>query len=147
MKWSCSLTIPMVPQPKRRVRAATSKGKIVTYKDQKTKSYERSMALFLKQFAPSEPLKGAVSVSIRFLHARPKRLQLKANKRTVTSAGRIWKHSRPDIDNLAKAVCDSLQVAGFFKDDGQISSLDAMDFYTENDKDSRIELFICELAG
>jgi Holliday junction resolvase RusA-like endonuclease len=146
MKYSKSILVPITPQPKRRVRATTSKGKIVTYKDEKTKRYENSLSLYLKQHAPSKPLLGAIGLSIRFLHARPKRLSVKAKNGVVTCAGRIWKKTRPDVDNLTKAISDCLQTAGFFRDDGQIASIDARDFYTEDGQEPRIEIFISELA-
>lgn len=56
------------------------------------------------------PLEGPLVIRVSFLLPRPQRPRF-----TVPA-------TRPDWDKLARAVCDALQAAGLFRDDGQIVS-------------------------
>lgn len=89
-------TVPGEAVPKGRPRS-TKRG--ITYTPEKTRKYEdyvRSVAL---QYAPKELLKCALDVELRFFLQRPKTL----SKRVVHHI------KRPDIDNFAKALLDSLE--------------------------------------
>lgn len=64
-----------------------------------------------------------VSVSLVFCFPRPKsHLKKDGSFRAGTPT---HKTSKPDIDKLARAVLDSLTLAGVFKDDAQVYSLTA----------------------
>ena len=136
------ITVPVAPQPKRRIRASASGGRVVTYKDRATRIFERSVALYLRQYAPLHPIEGPVAITLAFVHARPRRLLQNTTRGKPIPDGLIPKATTPDIDNLCKAVFDSAQVAGFFRDDCQVSELHALDFYAERSGKPRIEISI-----
>jgi len=147
LNFSASITIPIPPQPKRRVRAAVMSGKVRTYQDPKTKRYEQSCAIYLRQGAPLRPVDGPVALDIRFFHDRPKRLQQKTHKGIPVSDHPIRKATRPDLDNLCKAIADSLQIAGFYRDDGQLVRLTAFDYYVERGGEARTHVIFSELGA
>lgn len=64
---------------------------------------------------PSSPLECPLKVSITFRLKRPKRLMRKRDE-----DGEILSVSKPDLDNLAKAVWDALTQDGWMRDDAQI---------------------------
>ena len=67
---------------------------------------------------PEQPLDGPLEVAIWLHFPRPKRLMRKKDP-----AGTVVHTSKPDADNVAKAVLDALQEDGWFRDDCQVWSL------------------------
>jgi len=145
LTYEIKCTIPVTPQPKRRVRAASHGGRVVTYKDRSTKLFERSVALYLRQYAPLQPLEGPVRFRIDFIHPRPRRLLQRTKSGQPVAPGLHWKPTTPDLSNLCKAIEDAAQVAGIIHNDSQIAELHALDFYSERDQEPRIVLTISEL--
>ena len=84
-------------------------GRGMVYTPAKTVAYEKVVALAAKAAmrGNTPPIIGPVSVDIKFFLARPK-----SNKSTEPVV-------KPDIDNLAKSVCDALNGI-VWKDDSQI---------------------------
>lgn len=83
----------------------------------KTAEASRLLARLLAPHAPSEPMTGPISLSVRWVYsyrvAEPQRnrgLDIPCDK-------------RPDCDNLAKGLLDIMTSCGFWIDDGQISEL------------------------
>ena len=70
-----------------------------------------------------EPLRGPLSVHLTFLMPRPK-------SRKVD----VWHTSRPDADNLAKAILDALGDACIWCDDAQVAMLGAQKRYVTGDE-------------
>ena len=75
-----------------------------------------------RQHRPRAPIVGPVRVDLCFYFARPK-----SHFRTGKLAGVLrddapkWHTTKPDRDNLEKAVLDALtQVGGFWQDDSQV---------------------------
>ncbi len=66
-----------------------------------------------------QPIRGPVAVRLRFHMPRPKRLP----------AAALWHTTKPDADNLAKAVLDALTDAGLWSDDAQVAELTALKTY------------------
>jgi len=60
-------------------------------------------------------LSGPVRVDIRWLFPRPRRLCRKRDP-----DGPVWQISRPDRDNLDKAVLDAVSTIMFWRDDAQV---------------------------
>ena len=147
MSFYVEITIPLPPQPKRRVRSAIMSGKVRTYQDPKTKRYEQSCAIYLRQSAPSKPIDGSVALDVCFFHERPKRLQQRTHRGEKVPDYAIHKSTRPDIDNLCKALADSLQIAGFYRDDGQLVFLSASDYYVERGGQPRTDLIFSALEA
>lgn len=114
------ITVPAVPvaQPRPRVFNIGGKARAVSAPAKHpVNAFKSCCAVTWRNAYPGPPIEGAVALRLVFVMPRPK--------------NRIWKsrpmprepHStRPDIDNLAKAVLDCLnQIA--FRDDSQIHSL------------------------
>jgi len=59
-------------------------------------------------------------IDFKFIHKRQKKHTVKKY-----GAGRIWKTTRPDLDNYVKAINDGLQSGGVIADDSQIISMTA----------------------
>ena len=70
--------------------------------------------------APSEPLQGPVRLLVKWLFPAGK-----AHKNGE------WKITRPDTDNLQKALKDAMTKAGFWKDDAQVASEIAEKFWAD----------------
>lgn len=75
------------------------------------------------------PLTGPLNVVMTFRVARPK-AHYRSNGELKPTAP-TWSEKRPDTDKLARAVCDSLTVAGVWLDDSQVSSLRAVKVYAK----------------
>jgi Holliday junction resolvase RusA-like endonuclease len=66
------------------------------------------------------PLDGPLEVWITFRFPIPA-----SRARSVHDSGWGWKTTKPDIDKLARAACDSLTAAGLIQDDARIVRLHA----------------------
>jgi Holliday junction resolvase RusA-like endonuclease len=73
---------------------------------------------------PASPIEGPLRVSIDFLLPRPKRLM-----RQRDPDGPIYCESKPDRDNLEKAVLDAFKTDGWFRDDCQVVAGEVRKFY------------------
>lgn len=78
------------------------------YTKEKVQSAKDWYGWNLKKYAPDEPFTGAVAVSVAW------HFELKSAKKMTP------KTTRPDLDNLEKALFDVMTKLGFWKDDSQI---------------------------
>ena len=106
-----------VPQPRPRVTTRGGHGHAYTPASHAIHGYRQSVALAAKA-AGCEPHDQAVSVVIDFVFARPKS-HLRSSGEPKPSAPSL---PRPDVDNTAKAVLDSLNGIAW-ADDSQVSRL------------------------
>lgn len=125
-----TLTLPLAPQPKERPRLGKA-GRIYTPKA--TAEYEHAVRLCAAHL-PS--LEGALRLDAVFIFDRPKSLK---------SRGRSPRTSRPDLDNLLKALCDGLQGA-LFADDAQVVEMHAAKVYAAEDEAAHIEVQITQIT-
>ncbi len=79
--------------------------------------------------AALEPVDGPVYLLCTFVHVRPKRLNTKR-----TTAARIPKTTKPDIDNLLKTVMDGLTRGQAWHDDNQVCVVRCEDYYAAKDE-------------
>ena len=79
--------------------------------------------------AALEPVNGPVYLLCTFVHVRPKRLNTKR-----TTAARIPKTTKPDIDNLLKTVMDGLTRGQAWHDDNQVCIVRCEDYYAAKDE-------------
>lgn len=107
------LVIPIEPKPKARPRATVIAGHASVYTPKETRVFEAKIAAIAAEKIP-KPLEGPVRIGLAFYMTRPKRLYRKKDP-----DGWIYNPSRPDLDNLEKAVTDGLQSIAY-KDDSQI---------------------------
>ena len=105
-----------VPQPRVRVSTVGGFGRAYVPKSHAVHAYRQAVALAAKA-AGCEPHPQPVNVVIDFVFARPKSHLRKSGVRT--DAPRL---PRADLDNMAKAVLDSLNGVAWV-DDSQVSRL------------------------
>jgi Holliday junction resolvase RusA-like endonuclease len=74
------------------------------------------------------PLMGPLALEVAFQFPMPR-----SRPASVRAAGRAPKSTKPDIDKLLRAVCDSLTVAGLIADDALISTVLATKQEVAND--------------
>lgn len=127
-------TIPGKPQGKGRPRFST-KGKFVsTYTPEKTKEYENLVQeSFLRQCKGQydKDYVGEVKVKIIAYFEPPKSMSKKKYKELID--GRFGYLHKPDTDNVAKVILDSLNGLAY-KDDNQVSCLLVIKEYAETSK-------------
>ena len=106
------------PTPKGRPKVARRGQYSTIYTPQKTREAEQSFQAQALKFKPEQPLDEALRVSIFFYKLKPKSMPKKV----------IHWTKKPDIDNMAKLVLDSMNKI-FFRDDSQIIELDVYKAY------------------
>lgn len=117
------IILPIAPAPKERPRFANGHA----YTPNRTKWYEEAVQLTL-QAAKIRPVTGAVNMTVTFYLAIPKSWQ--NAKKQLAKEGKLRPTTKPDIDNLTKAIMDGCN--GFlYNDDKQVVDLTLHKFYGE----------------
>ena len=116
------------PRGKQRPRMCRVNAKTVTYTPKPTKDYEQKVKVSYntvsKQFFDKDvPLE----VDIKAYFSVPKKFATSAHSKKILSV------SPPDVDNVAKIVCDALNGVAYF-DDRQICKLNVEKYYSETPK-------------
>lgn len=112
-----SFSVPGVPIAQPRVKATAIGGHARVYTPKTADAYKAAVAIAFKTACGGNPPDGPVLVAIEFVMPRPKGMVWK--KREMPS---LWHTKKPDIDNLAKAVIDSLLGLAWV-DDSQVCSV------------------------
>jgi Holliday junction resolvase RusA-like endonuclease len=81
--------------------------------------WRETFAWQAKQYRPQTPLSGPIALMLQFVFPRLKK-HLSANGKPKATAP-FYKDTKPDWDNLGKAVSDVLTTLQFWRDDAQIS--------------------------
>lgn len=115
--------LPIAPAPKERPRFANGR----VYTPNRTKWYEEAVQLTL-QAAKIRPVTGAVSMTVTFYLTIPKSWQ--NAKKQLAKEGKVRPTTKPDIDNLAKAIMDGCNGL-LYNDDKQVVDLTLRKFYGE----------------
>lgn len=133
-------------RPRFRIVKAGRKQFVQTYTDPATRKYEASVkAVVAELMAGASPLHGPLSVSLRFRMPIPKS-ETKAT-RAGMAAGEVAHISKPDSDNLAKAILDAMNGVAFGSD-SQITRLFVTKVYADKPGvDVRVEAFAPQTAG
>lgn len=127
--------MPMVPptvtfQDK---ELAVIKGKPVLHDSAQLRAVKAKLLGYLAKYTPAEPIQGPVRVAVKVCYpATAKHLPCE------------WKITKPDIDNLQKALLDCMTKLKFWKDDAQICSLIAEKFWSDV---PGIFVFVTRLEG
>ena len=83
------------------------------------------------EFAPKKPLEGALWLELIFNMPRPKsHYRTGKNSHLLKSNAPVMHTKKPDLDNLVKFVCDSIDKK-FYLDDSQITRIQAVKLYSE----------------
>ena len=117
---SLEFAIPIAPKGKERHRSMIRGGKSATYNTKKATAYEAAIRGYVQSKYDGEPLEGPLIVHVVAIFKRPA---------TVTRAQHTVK---PDADNIAKAICDSLNGV-LWTDDKSIVYLTIRKLYGEKD--------------
>lgn len=81
--------------------------------------WENTVEVEAKAQLPGLQFAGAVEITLIFYRTPP--TSWPKWKKEFAMEGERLIEEKPDFDNLAKAVCDGLENAGLFADDGQIA--------------------------
>ena len=108
-----------VPQPRPRV----AHGRAYVPKSHPIHAYRMTVAIVARTLWYQPLLKGPVGVDLEFFLARPQRLTWKTRPMVAE-----WHTGKPDSDNLAKAILDSL-LGVVIEDDDQVCRLSVVKRY------------------
>lgn len=113
------------PQGEARGRATSIGGHARIYTPAKARAYRASIAALAEPYRPAERLSGSLAVAIVATFCRPAYMR-RRSRRTGGLLGGWHEHpmphtSKPDGDNVAKAVLDALKT--WWGDDAQVSDL------------------------
>lgn len=136
-------TIPGEPIPQPRHRAVSFGGKARMYLPTKhpVQPFKEAVALMARQAHPGEPLEGPLSCRLVFTLPRPK-----TRTRKTKPNPRYYSTSRPDVDNLAKAVLDALNGL-LFRDDSQIATLMLVKEVAAGGQEPSTEVWLTQLPA
>ncbi|WP_238884471.1 RusA family crossover junction endodeoxyribonuclease [Clostridium sp. YIM B02551] len=118
------LTIPGEPKGKGRPRL----GKNVTYTPKDTVEYENLVKLCFYQ-SEYKKLEGEIKATIKAYYSIPKSASKK--NRSLMEQNLIRPTKKPDLDNVAKIILDSLNKLAY-DDDSQVVVLVIEKFYSDN---------------
>jgi Holliday junction resolvase RusA-like endonuclease len=120
-------TIPGIPVPKGRPRFSMQHGFPRAYTPKETATFENLVRVcYLQRFHKTTTIKCPISVDICAVFPYIKSL----SKRMITAGGMIPKTTKPDGDNLIKAILDSLN--GYaWRDDSLVYKIDFIKIYGE----------------
>lgn len=90
-------------------KTAVVNGRIMHYKSRGAKQTFAILTEALRPYAPAEPMKGPIRLCTEWKFPRGK-----------SHLDGEWKISRPDTDNLVKALKDVMTRLGFWIDDSQV---------------------------
>lgn len=119
------------PQGKGRPRFSTRGGFVKTYTPEKTASYENFVKLCYLNKYKGQKLDGDIIAEITAYFSIPKSFSKK--KRSEAIEGKIMPTKKPDTDNIAKTILDSLNGIAF-EDDKQVVALLVKKLYGEEAK-------------
>ena len=119
------------PQGKGRPRFSTRGGFVKTYTPEKTASYENFVKVCYLNKYKGQKLDGEIIAEIIAYFSIPNSFSKK--KRAQAIEGKIRPTKKPDTDNIAKTILDSLNGIAF-EDDKQVVALLVKKLYGEEAK-------------
>ena len=123
--------VPGPPVGKGRPRFSTINGHAVAYTPEKTASFENLVRLAYKQAYPDKkPFDKGVQLSVTINAYFPIPKATSKKKAALMKERQIRPTTKPDLDNLAKSICDALNKVAFY-DDSQVVVLKVRKFYDE----------------
>lgn len=133
--------VPGKPFGKQRPRVACRRKFSKAYTPEKTKTYENLVKLFYAQESKGEmfPEDAELEIKIVAYYEIPK--SVSKVKREKMLSGEIRPTKRPDIDNVAKAIYDSLNMVAYH-DDAAIVETRVSKFYSDS---PRVEVTIKQI--
>jgi Holliday junction resolvase RusA-like endonuclease len=133
-KERASFFVDGIPIPKGRPRATARGAYTIMYTPPETKEYEAHVAKTASKHIPKTGMiMGPIIISLTFYLKPPKKYTKKMGTPHVT---------RPDVDNLSKAILDGLESV-LYKNDAQVTTLYAHKCYGDK---PRVGVSISELV-
>lgn len=123
------VVIPGDPVAQGRGRAIPTARGIRVKDPEKARAWKRSAAIYMRLAMRSrQPLDGPLRCEVLFvfMRAKPRRL-------------RLWKSTKPDLDNLCKAAWDAANGV-LWHDDGQVVEAHARKVWGASDEEARVEI-------
>jgi len=96
--------------------------------------WKNQFKIFVRQQYKGKTIEEPVFIEIQFVFLRPNSLMRKKDP-----SERILKGTKPDLDNLVKAVLDGLQDAKVLKDDSQVVGLITHKWYGAKREEKKSE--------
>ena len=112
--------VPGEPKGKARPRTVQIAGHASTYTPKDTVMYENLVRLYYQQAAHGKRLSGPIQAEIVSYSSIPKSTSKK--KRALMASTKALCMKKPDVDNLAKIILDSLNKIAY-DDDAQVCRL------------------------
>lgn len=120
------------PQGKARVKVTQRNGFALAYTPDKTTNYENLIKLcYMSKRNQTELTHEPISMTIRADYEIPKSFSKK--KQIEALNGILRPTTKPDLDNIAKVVCDALNKVAYH-DDNQVIELNVTKFYSKQPK-------------
>lgn len=122
-------TIPGEPEGKARPRVVRNQGKVHAFTPSKTKAYEERVRTAYIAADGKHFAKHPIAISI-FAYFKIPKSTTEAVRQAMLN-GDVYPLKKPDVDNIAKVICDSLN--GYaYTDDSQIVTLTIRKQYSED---------------
>lgn len=123
--WTC--TIPGQPVGKGRPRFARRGKGVIAFTPKPTASWEMdAAAVMAREWGGRSMLIKGCELTVVAIFTRPQRLICSHKRACQCDPGRVVHISRPDLDNVCKAVLDSAQKAAIFRDDSSVFAIHAV---------------------
>ena len=130
------LIVHGTPKGQPRPRAFARGGKVRVYDPGTAEGWKGQIAIAARPFIPAVPWEGPVRVSVVFRLARPQGHYGRANGVPYLKSDAPHYHTgKPDADNMAKAVLDTITALGIWHDDAQVCQLDTLKIYADSQQD------------
>ena len=124
-------TVPGPPFGKQRPKFSRAGEYVKTYTPDKTVNYENLVKLMYQQAAKGRMFSEDAALDVRIIayYEIPKSTSKK--KRKAMLEHRLRPTKKPDLDNIGKIVCDSLNKVAY-RDDSAVVDAQVRKFYSEN---------------
>lgn len=131
MKKILDIIVFGTPKGQPRPRAFAFNGKARVFDPGTAEHWKSQIAKAVQDYLPEQPHDGPMTVSMAFYFKRPKSHYTGKGKLTkAAQTEKMYHTSKPDFDNLEKAVSDCLTEVGFWKDDSQVVQWAGYKFWT-----------------
>jgi Holliday junction resolvase RusA-like endonuclease len=132
------VTIPGDPRGYQRPGVAVRGGFAKLYEQKETRDWRAVAADIVHQRANGKRVEDEpVSVLVQAVGKRPKSLPKRHG------VGRLWRITKPDADNVAKAVCDTLVQSGLLRDDTLIATLIVHSLVAADGEAPHVRVTVC----
>lgn len=143
------VTIPGDPVGKGRPRVTTRGGFARAFTPEKTVRWETSAAAMFRAAYVGGPLDEPVEVVVEAVGARPASKVPSPKKLAAAPelARRLWRLTKPDGDNVLKAVGDALVAGGVLRDDTRIVRWTCLSLVAALDEGPCVRVRLCRVEG